>query len=499
MAGLIDDPNRNVIPHWRESRTALVSDEIAPFVKQSPKQTIVIARVEDKILDWHQNPTLSFATDLVNAAYITNDRSKEITIAANYILEQETEKSGIACRLAKYILGIRDIYKASDSVDVVTRAKHDIRVIRKRLQEEPRNAIIRVDLARAYAILGLLDKANEVMQTALILAPENRFVLRSANRLYIHRKEYIEAFNLLHRNNITKYDPWLLAAEIASGAVINRSSNNIKRAIQLLDSQSIDPKHLSELASAIGTNEACAGNNRQARKRFAQSLLKPTENAIAQAAWISRNTGLIQVSSLVYETHSAFEARAWQKFHNQQWKESVQETQKWWYEQPFSSRPLMLGTYVATVAIEDYALGAMFAKSGLVANPDDFYFKNNLSYALALDNRINDAEKVFKLVKEHHLNIDSKIVFLATSGLIALRSGNIDKGCTLYESSIKLAQSSSKRKHAAIAAINYAHEALRIGLSNVQEIVARAQILSEGMKDLDVTIIRDRLNNRIYL
>jgi hypothetical protein len=53
------------------------------------------------------------------------------------------------------------------------------------------------------------------MMTALQLAPQNRHVLRSAARLFLHVGDPECAHDLVARNDATKNDPWLIAAEIA--------------------------------------------------------------------------------------------------------------------------------------------------------------------------------------------------------------------------------------------------------------------------------------------
>src|SRR5437870_228380 len=110
------------------------------------------------------------------------------------------------------------------------------------------------------------------MDTALALAPENRFILRSAARLYLHIGEGRRAHRILLEADALLHDPWILSAEVAIAAVMGKSSKHIKRARKILEAERFKPIHLSELASAIGTVEARAGNRKRSRQFVERSL-----------------------------------------------------------------------------------------------------------------------------------------------------------------------------------------------------------------------------------
>jgi len=69
--------------------------------------------------------------------------------------------------------------------------------LRLRSKEELHNPFVWVDLARAYENLGVREKAERMMRVALTLAPEDRFVLRSAARLYFHHDEFEQAHRVI--------------------------------------------------------------------------------------------------------------------------------------------------------------------------------------------------------------------------------------------------------------------------------------------------------------
>ena len=79
---------------------------------------------------------------------------------------------------------------------------------RKRLTLEPRNALSWVDLALEHLVQGLPDKSRKSIAVALHLAPENRFVLRSASALFVEIDELDRALYVLEKSSRAKSDPW---------------------------------------------------------------------------------------------------------------------------------------------------------------------------------------------------------------------------------------------------------------------------------------------------
>ena len=119
-------------------------------------------------------------------------------------------------------------------------------------------------------------------------APSNRFILRSAVRLYVHLDEPDTAHRVLSDSASTPVDPWLVAAEIAVCTLLGRRSRLIKRGRDMLISGHHSTRDTAELASALGTIELEADASKRARRLFGSSLDDPTDNAVAQAVWATR-------------------------------------------------------------------------------------------------------------------------------------------------------------------------------------------------------------------
>ncbi|PTT70799.1 hypothetical protein DBR22_00265 [Arthrobacter sp. HMWF013] len=214
------------------------------------------------------------------------------------------------------------------------------------------------------------------------------------------------------------------------------------------------------MASEVATGELHRGSDRKAQKFFAQALLEPNENAVAQAAWASENKSL-QLTSDALTVDRGYEARAITWAQNGRWKEAAYESQKWQLDQPFDLRAAMYGSYYASLGAQDYEGALSIADLGLSTHPTDPMLHNNAAFALANLGRTEDAR--FHLVHLPGSDDDDYPVFLATRGLIAFREGNEAAGRESYRKAVEGLLKSSRRADAAAAALLWALEETRIG------------------------------------
>jgi len=73
---------------------------------------------------------------------------------------------------------------------------------------------------------------------------------------------------------------------------------------------------------------------------------------IAQAAWLHRTFGGIGVEA---DSTRSSEANAWFAWRAGNWEPALVYAKQWLADQPFSSRPAMLGSHLVSVVMEDYA------------------------------------------------------------------------------------------------------------------------------------------------
>jgi tetratricopeptide (TPR) repeat protein len=470
MQVLHEDKDRKIIPRWRSFHRELITGELKPLKQLEEPIKLPKEFLDEKIESWRENKTLTHATDLVSSALVLGHES-EVIDAAKFILSKPQKGNEISHIIAKRALGIEvenDDINISPEILDIKQDRKKIHELKMRLQEEPRNVFILNDIALLYESLGFQEQSERAINMALQIVPDCRFILRSAARLHIHHENGRMAHRLLWSNKRTLYDPWLLSAEIAVASAIGKTSRFVKDARLMIESNDFQPFHISELASAIATLEFEAGKVKRARKYFEQSLVIPTENAVAQASWALRmdaNLG-IQVNSQA-KAPISHEALAWEYNRNTKWDEAVSEAYKWLMDQPFSSRPAILGSYVLALAKQDYEKSMEMAYSGLIANPNDFTLINNYAFAAVKADHLDEAKREFSRIDQTSLSMKDKIVWLATSGLIKYRERLPEEGHQLYMQSIELAK--NEPKLACMALFNFTLEEIRINSSESEE------------------------------
>lgn len=449
MATFLEDKDRNVIPRWREYRTTAALGELDPLDSARDLGQGGEEYLRSKVRSWELNRSLSYAADLMGAALVLG-RPVEARDAASYLLSPASGASKLLRRHAGQYLSLKsdDVSDVPELVpgtaeQLTERSRKRVHELRNRLKAEPRNVVALVDLSREYTVLGLNEKSSRAMEVALKLSPENRFVLRSAAHLYNHQGDPQRAHRLLRRAEPTKYDPWLLAAEIATAMTAGRSSTLVKAGQQFLQDRSVAPVHVTELASAVGTLEFFNGKTQAARKLFRTALHDPTDNSLAQAEWASRHMTQLEVDAAQFKVPRIFEAKAWECYTVGEWDEAMKQSAKWLHDQPFAIEPILFSSYLAGAILEDYERSARILSFGLTTHRNDPTLLNNLTYSLAIIGKVREARELFNLIRYRDLNDTWKITVTATGGLLRYKEGAPDEGRALYLSAIELARSKS--------------------------------------------------------
>ena len=372
-----------------------------------------------------------------------------------------------------------------------------IRMYRSRLSENPRNAIGWVDLSLFYAIEGLTDKARRAMEVALALSPFNRFVLRSASRLFIHLDEPDRAHRILRNSPLSKIDPWITAAEIAVATTMHRSPFTIKTGLNLVSSGKFTPEDTTELSIAIGTQEFINGNNRLTRRHLRKSLERPNENSLAQAKWILQDlTGIpIQVNIEDFHVLRPFEASAWEALSHAKWIDATSSAIKWMRDQPFSSRPVQLACFLTASVLEDYEASEKLAKLGQIANPSHHSFHIALAFAYGSTNRTTEAlEELTKIKGPMASSIE--VAILANRGLVAYRLGDIANGRQMYAEAVKRADQLSDTNSFAAALTYWGREEARAGGELAPMLLSRAREAVKNSSGVGAEFILSRIESR---
>jgi len=354
--------------------------------------------------------------------------------------------------------------------------------------DEPRNPILRIDLAWLYTILGLSAKAVQHLEIALSLAPSNRFVVRSAARFFVHEGDPERALRALRRAHGVRSDPWLLATEIGVSSILGRPSRLLRTGVALLEGRTHSPSSTAELASAIASAELEAGHDRKSKALFRTSLIQPNENAVAQAEWASEKMRARLLEERHFAVPLSFEAIARESHQRGDWRASLDAAEQWLGDQPFSSQPAVHGSYVASVCLADFAKAKLFIENGLRANERDVVLLNNLAFVLASENQLDAAEQAFERIDQGRLNNRQRIAITATRGLLAFRRGRIEEGREEYLAAIDLARNLGLAGMKALAAVFLAREEIVAGAADAKLAVRRAEELAREIDRPDVSV-----------
>lgn len=480
------DDDRQVIPRWRSYRSTVLCGEL-----QSTGRTSSHAEtgpenrdfVGVKLRDFSENKKIPFAAELLGAAIVEN-RISAASEAIEFLLGCITDLPPSLRRVVEAIgkgeetdIGAFPLAEDLERQALIQEVRH----FKNYLRSESRDAIAWVELSRAYTLLANKEKAEVCMDIAVSLARENRFALRSASRLFVHLDALEKAHSILRKSNVRTTDPWVLSAEIAVAEANDRRSKNIKKARQMLEGGDFTDWQIAELAGALGTVEINHGNQRKGRALVRRSLTDPTENTVAQAAWLAKKDTNVRPPQSALQIVNAFEARAWSSALDKNWSSSVDSVKKWQQDQPFSSRPADLGTFVSSVALQDFHLATELAKAGLRCNPDDFTLTNNLVFSLANEGKVKESLEIFEKLNVNELESENRIVYAATAGLLAFRLGFANHGRKLYRAAIESGRRTGRRKTAALAAMFYAFEELALDEIETQSVVDEALSMLEGV------------------
>ena len=296
MAGFSTDEDRKVIPRWRTFDETLRLGELNSAVSPRACQQVTSDFLSSKIMAWREHRTVSHAADLVGAA-LTLGREKEAAEAARFLLQDDLNVSPWARELSERALKTPESTVPSPK-ELEEEILHErVRTLRHLLRAEPRDPITWVELSLTYAILGLGKQAARSMTVALQLAMNNRFVLRSASRLWIYLEDPEKAHDLIARADRTIHDPWLLAAEVAIGSVAGRKPRFIKAARRMFTDKRFSPIHISELASAVATLELDSGSVKKSR-RPVRPLSKMSKPKTVLLKLLGHRGGIAQLFAL---------------------------------------------------------------------------------------------------------------------------------------------------------------------------------------------------------
>lgn len=499
MAIILEQTKRNVIPNWRKFEKTLILGELG-YSKATKNLDIDISRT---LIDWKNNKSIGIAADLLNSAFISDKKtSKEVSEAALFVLKNQFLSSYSLTDLARNIIKDSpfsefniieesnkvklynfDELQESSNQSLIFKKIHDTKFL---AFNQNRNPIIWVELARLYASVGQEFKALQAMEIALSISPSNRFVLRSATRLFVHFGISEKALYYLKKSESIKFDPWLISAHIATSTILKRYSPFIKDANKLVLSKKFSDFDLTELTSSLGTLEYFNGSLKDTKKLFNLSLKHPNDNSLAQIEWVSNHSkkSLINFDLINYKNVIAHEAFAIDNYERGLWNNALENTINWIMDIPYSKTPVILGSYIACCLLNQFDKAIELCKFGLKANPNDPIILNNIIYSLTLNDEVDKVKPYIEhleKIKRADLSDDIKTSIKATLGLVAFREKNIAFGKRLYKEAI---EETKDERGKFIAMYNYLRELIFINDSEKDILIKKIKESKNSETDI---------------
>lgn len=445
MAFLCETPDRRVIPNWRSLRDTVSNGEL-----EYPSNEHIAFNLEEYEHDWSREHSLLYASELVSAAVANGIRHNSVAKdAAEFVLNQDGKTTESQRTVALSLLSEdndRAFPKCNHEIDELLMNTGEIYAkigyLKSIIRKYPFSPINYVEIARFYTMIGQTNQAIKMMNIALGLDSENRFISRSAARLFVHVEDLDLAHYVLRKNKQVAFDPWLMASEISVNLLRERSSSLIKKGVALINSGDFSPFSLSELSSSLGTLEFVKGTQKRSKLFFEKSLISPNDNSLAQAEWAKANKLSLHFDKTVCDkVNMSYEANALYAYQKDKYEDALKASIRWLNDMPYSKNPIFVGANISYTFLKDYKTAAKILKRGLEANPNEPAFMNNLAYTYALDGKLVEANEIIqKANKVSDVDERTQICLSATRGLIAYREKRIEEGRALYMEAIKAAK-----------------------------------------------------------
>ena len=315
-------------------------------------------------------------------------------------------------------------------------ARTYIRSLKHKLSEEPRLALSWCDRALAYTILGQDEKAEWCIKIALALAPTHRGVVRVAVRFYAHIEKADHAHWLTVKHPNLRNDPWLQSCEIVCSELCGERPSSMANAVRDLKLDRWTAENVTELASAVGTEELLNGHVRVARRCVERSLVCANENSLAQAYWLlySKKMYIESLDDEKRQLRYCAEAASYDSARNGRFDDALDYSEKWGGVEPFSIRPVRQAVWLALTVLGDCKRAQTLCDEGLDLQPRDPTLLNNKTVALAISGNLDGAMETLKRIDlDEVVDKGMMAVLCATVGLLHCRCGHYEVGDELYQ------------------------------------------------------------------
>ncbi len=491
MSGLIyHSDERRILPKIERSKTYSEKRVIRSLENTSIKNDLIIQfkddNINNKIVKWEEEKDVATAGEILSHAIVTNDTDNIIRLKKFLKLDNKREND--------------------DSISLIEEdeqktIKSNIALNKKKLIEEPKDAVRWIDQAINYFELGHVEKSKKCIDSALTINNDFGFVLRNASRMLNHFGDTGRAISILKKSEYYKYDPQILSAELAFSQIERRKTKGYDFGRKLLNGKVYTNYQISELAGAIGTNEYFDGNFRKSEELFDLSLIDPSENSVAQSLWYKKKP-IEKEKFELYQSSNEIQAHINTKLNK--FEESLVYAKSWIHDEKFSIRPYRAASHLSGVMLENYSEAFDITNKGLITQKiikgklkqnEEFGLINDLAYYSLKEGNVKKSLSYIQpmmgvITKSSNLK-DLDSINLATIGLFAYKTGQPDLGKKLYRKAIKYFFKKESFYYASSAFVNFFDEEIFVE-KNIDS-------LQKLRKELDAMVTKDSENDLIFL
>lgn len=450
------DRDRNVIPNWWLYSDATKNRELSSFYLKTKSQlnilhecTIPSSPKNEECIEYLLSVIALNEFDIIDSDILKTLQSSAYPMV-KYLAKSDDAKPG---KKYSHHLDKRIIYS-------------NISYLKQFIRKYPNNPIPYVDRAFYYTLVSQIDRAEDSMLVAIHLAPNSRYIIRSAIRLFIHSRNLDKLNYTLHKTDMIGYDPWVTASALSAELASKGKPSYAKTAHSLLERRAHSEHSISELSAAYAKYLFDKKKNKLAKTYLDLALKDPNSNTIAQATWMSNRIHNYKYENRSNDIENTSEARMLTHFYKSNWNEAIEYAIKWFSESPYSNRPLMYASSIAMSNLGDYKKAVDILLQGSnshYANPD---YANNLAYAYA---HINDTKKAREaLSKARHCDYHPDIHYFlrATYGMIDYRDNKQEDGFKKYYNVVSSAMKEGKDSIALLASLNFLREEILFSTRN---------------------------------
>ena len=493
MINELDYDNRQVLPRWflYHSHCELLPGN--PVGSEQPSSS-EMERFLNALRHWRTKRSPSFAIELAAAAEIAKEaRSQDVAEARSFLVAYASENPILDKLLSLESRESESEMRSDGSSPGLTTegSRSIIAHAKERLLLFPDDPIAWIDLAYLYTIQGLTTKARRCVEVATGLTLFNPNILRFASRFYIHLGQPDLALALLRSSEIINKDPRLVSCEIAISEAFGLKSKQRSEAKRMIQSSNYSKRHLSELFATLSTLEFNAGNSGKGKRLIRSALAAPNENTLAQAEFLE-NKFAFEFDPKTYDIPCKFEALSWDSYAAARYSEALEQSRQWYLFQPFTSRPVMLSSYLASVIFSEDRRALSDLEVALRVSPRNSGMLNNKAFCLARLGKVDEATKALATLGRQSIEPDERAVITATTGLIQFRKKNVQKGMELYETAIQYFTSKGDNTRAARAYYFYGMELLSIDKERARKVLNQSLAIAKKGKIKDVLYLLER-------